>query len=315
MARPLRIEYPDAFYHITSRGNERKDIFKTQKDREQFLSYLESAADRYGAVIHAYCLMNNHYHLLLQTPRGNLSQIMRHINGAYTTYYNVKKQRSGHLLQGRYKALIVDKDAYAQELSRYIHLNPVRAGVVAKLEEYPWSSYRYYIHTGGKPTWLNTEFILSSFNHIISKAQKEYRRFVEALVGQDYETPLKCVVGSTILGNDDFVSQIKEKYLKGKRADRNVPALKQLAEKPAIEHIAAEAERMLGDKPAVAKRVKLYLCHRYTGKQLKEVGEYFNVGESGVSQSSRRVAMALEKDKKLRRTIEEIKGRLKLSRV
>src|SRR5664279_5311548 len=103
MARPLRIEYPGAFYHVTSRGNEQKDIFRSRKDREKFLGYLESAKERYGAVIHAFCLMNNHYHLLLETPDGNLSQIMRHINGAYTTYFNIKRKRFGHLFQGRYK--------------------------------------------------------------------------------------------------------------------------------------------------------------------------------------------------------------------
>jgi REP-associated tyrosine transposase len=104
MARSLRIEYPGAFYHVTSRGNEQKDVFKSQKDREKFLEYLASASKRYGAVIHAYCLMSNHYHLLLETPSGNLSQIMRHINGAYTTYFNVKRKRAGHLFQGRYKS-------------------------------------------------------------------------------------------------------------------------------------------------------------------------------------------------------------------
>ncbi len=113
MARPLRIEYPGAFYHVTSRGNERKDIFKTDSDREKFLSYLESATDRYKAAIHVYCLMSNHYHILLETPSGNLSQIMRHINGAYTTYFNVKRKRSGHLFQGRYKAIVTDADEYA----------------------------------------------------------------------------------------------------------------------------------------------------------------------------------------------------------
>ena len=136
MARPLRIEYPGALYHVTSRGNEQKDVFKSRRDREQFLSYLESAAERYGAVIHVWCLMSNHYHLLLETPKGNLSQIMRHINGAYTTYFNVKRKRAGHLFQGRYKAILVDADAYVAELSRYIHLNPVRAGMVKKAEEY-----------------------------------------------------------------------------------------------------------------------------------------------------------------------------------
>lgn len=113
MARQLRIEYSGAYYHVTARGNDRKEIFKSEKDREKFLSYLESAVVRYGAVIHVWCLMSNHYHLLVETPSGNLSQVMQHINGAYTNYYNVKRKRSGHLLQGRYKAILVEADEYA----------------------------------------------------------------------------------------------------------------------------------------------------------------------------------------------------------
>ena len=138
MARPLRITYPGAFYHVTSRGNERKNVFKSKRDRVKFLEYLDSATKRYDAVIHAFCLMDNHYHLLLETPSGNLPQIMRHTNGAYTTYFNVKRERSGHLFQGRYKAILVDMDEYAKELSRYIHLNPVRAKMVKTPEEYEW---------------------------------------------------------------------------------------------------------------------------------------------------------------------------------
>lgn len=117
MTRPLRIEYPGAYYHITSRGNERKNIYINKGDRERFLAYLKSAHQRYGAVIHAFCLMNNHYHLFLETPKGNLSQIMRHINGAYTNYFNIRHKRIGHLFQGRYKAIIVEADSYAGELS------------------------------------------------------------------------------------------------------------------------------------------------------------------------------------------------------
>ena len=159
MARPLRLQYPGAFYHVTSRGNERKSIFKTNRDRQKFLSYLESAYDRYGAIIHVYCLMNNHYHLLVETPRGNLSQILHHINGAYTAYFNTKMKRSGHLFQGRYKAILVEKDSYCQELSRYVHLNPVRTGLVKRPSEYHWSSYTYYIGQKEKPRWLITESI------------------------------------------------------------------------------------------------------------------------------------------------------------
>ena len=143
MTRPLRIQYSGAFYHITSRGNERRDVFRSKADRERFLFYLAIATERYHARIHVYCLMSNHYHLLLETPEGNLSQIMRHINGAYTTYFNTKRKRAGHLFQGRYKAILVEADEYATHLSRYIHLNPIRAGMVSVPEDYTWSSYHY----------------------------------------------------------------------------------------------------------------------------------------------------------------------------
>lgn len=163
MARPLRITFPGAFYHITSRGNEQKVVFKSKRDREKFLEYLESATQRYDALIHAYCMMDNHYHLLLETPSANLPQIMRHINGAYTTYFNIKRKRSGHLFQGRYKAILVEVDEYAKELSRYIHLNPVRAGMVDKPDAYQWSSYPYYIGKEKAPEWLHRAFVLGYF--------------------------------------------------------------------------------------------------------------------------------------------------------
>ena len=161
MARPLRIIYPGAFYHVTSRGNEKKDVFKNRRDREKFLEYFESATERYGAIIHAYCLMNNHFHLFLETPAGNLSQIMRHIIGAYTTYFNTKRKRSGHLFQGRYKAILVEAGEYAAELTRYIHLNPVKAGIAGKADDYLWSSYQSYIGKASTPEWLETGFILA----------------------------------------------------------------------------------------------------------------------------------------------------------
>ena len=176
MARPLRITYPGAFYHITSRGNEQKAVFKSKKDREKFLEYLESASERYNAVIHVYCLMDNHYHLLLETPSGNLPQIMRHINGAYTTYFNIKRGRAGHLFQGRYKAILVEKDVYAKELSGYIHLNPVKAGMVELPEEYEWSSYLTYIGKQKKPEWFHTDFLHGYFGKTKSSAQKKWIR-------------------------------------------------------------------------------------------------------------------------------------------
>jgi putative transposase len=144
MSRQLRVEYRGAFYHVTARGNERKEIFKSRQDYQRFLSCLKSATEKYLAVIHTYCIMTNHYRLLLQTPLGNLSQIMHHINASYTIYFNLKRKRSGHLLQGRYKAIVVDADSYACELSRYIHLNPVPAGMVVDPADHEWTSYHGY---------------------------------------------------------------------------------------------------------------------------------------------------------------------------
>jgi putative transposase len=223
MGRPLRIEFAGAYYHVTSRGNEQKDVFKSQRDRERFLSYLESAVVRYGAVIHAYCLMSNHYHLLIETPSGNLSQIMQHINGAYTNYFNVKRKRAGHLFQSRYKAILIEADEYAKELSRYIHLNPVRVGMVSRPEEYRWSSYCDYIGERKAPDWLTTKLILDYFG-TGKTARDNYRKFTEDLLEQKYESPLNNVIAATILGREGFVKEITAKHVDGKQADRNVAA-------------------------------------------------------------------------------------------
>ncbi len=140
MARPLRIEYAGAFYHVTARGNDRKKIFFTQRDYARFKEYLSIARERFGSVLHAYVLMGNHYHLLLETPEGNLVQVMHYLNGSYTTYINVKRKRSGHLFKGRDNSIVIDKDSYLLTLSRYIHLTPVRAKIKERPADYPHSS-------------------------------------------------------------------------------------------------------------------------------------------------------------------------------
>jgi len=315
MARPLRITFPGAFYHITSRGNEQKVVFKSKRDREKFLEYLESATQRYDALIHAYCMMDNHVHLLLETPSANLPQIMRHINGAYTTYFNIKRKRSGHLFQGRYKAILVEVDEYAKELSRYIHLNPVRAGMVDKPEAYQWSSYPYYIGKKKAPEWLHRAFVLGYFGEKESIAQKRYQRFVNALVGKEYESPLKDVVSSTLLGNVDFISYIKETFLSDKKPDKDLPALKELAPKASMHDIFNAVDDSLGNDTKLARNVKMYLCQKYTAKKLKDLGRCFGIGESGVSQASRRVFQWMGKDINLRREIEKLETRIKVSRM
>jgi REP element-mobilizing transposase RayT len=312
MARQLRIEFPGAFYHVTSRGNERKAIFKSQRDREKFLSYLETASQRYGAIIHVYCLMNNHYHILIETPLGNLSQIMQHINGAYTTYFNVKRARAGHLFQGRYKSILVEVDEYAKELSRYIHLNPVRARIVDNPEDYQWSSYPYYAVIKKAPGWLCREFILGYFDSKLLQAQRKYGGFVHSLFGKEYESPLTEIIDSIILGKPDFVAEIKDRFLGNKKHDRNLPILRALSNRPDIEKIIETVDSVIGSDNKLSRQIKLYLCHRYSGRKLKEIGIYFDIGESGVSQTTRRVSEKLNKDKKLIRKINRIKNNLNL---
>jgi hypothetical protein len=260
-------------------------------------------------------LFDEHYHLLLETPSGNLSQIMRHINGAYTTYFNSKRQHAGHLFQGRYKAILVDADEYATHLSRYIHLNPVRAGLVSIPEDYLWSSYQYFISRKKPPPWLILDIVLSFFSNKKSIARKRYREFVSALVEQEYESPLKDVFASTILGSLDFVKDIQKKYLTAAKNDRNVPALTELSRRKTLGEIHAAVEAEFGNNPPMARKAALYICHRYSGRKLKEIGEYFSVGESAVSQTSRRFAAILVKDKKLQKRIEKIGQATGLSNV
>lgn len=303
MARPLRIEYPGAFYHVTSRGNEQKDIFKSRKDREKFLDYLGSATERYGAAVHAFCLMSNHYHLLLETPEGNLAQIMRHINGAYTTYYNVKRKRSGHLFQGRYKAILVQADRYAAELSRYIHMNPVKVGIVAIPESYEWSSYRHYIGLAEAPAWLKRSFILGWFS-----GKDTYRQFVEDSMGQETENPFAGIVASTILGSADFVKQITETHLGEILADRNLPAVRRL-NRPTLDEIVTTASQQIKDD-ALSKKVSIYFCHRYSGAHLREIGERFEMSDAAVSQASKRLRAAYENDAALKKIMSRIGKKL-----
>jgi putative transposase len=314
MGRQLRIEYPGAYYHVTARGNERKEVFKSERDRQKFLEYLESSVVRYGAIIHAYCLMINHYHVLLETSTGNLSQVMQHINGAYTNYFNAKRKRSGHLFQGRYKAILVEADEYATELSRYIHLNPVRVGAASMPDEYRWSSYRDYIGLREAPKWLNTRFILGLFGGSKAAGQK-YRMFVEEAIDKELESPLLGAVAATILGSADFVAEIQERHVTAKLTDRNLPALRQLANRPDIDRIIEAVKEAFGENKHLAAKVAIHLCHKYSGVKLREIGERFGVKDSAVSQASRRFMMELDNHKELKKMVRKVVKNMELSNV
>ena len=310
MARQLRIEYPGALYHVTSRGNEKKDIFRSIKDRDKFLSYLSSAWERHGAVFHAYCLMSNHFHLMVETPLGNLSWIMKHINGSYTTYFNVKHKRAGHLLQGRYKAVLVQADAYAAELSRYIHLNPVRAKMVSTPEEYRWSSCSRYLE-GTEPSWLSTGLVLGYFGTEVEDRRRNYRDYLYDAIGKESRDPLSDSVASTILGSDDFVRDIREKYLDGKENDRELPALRDLSRGPGVAEIKALSEEAFPENERLARMAGIYLCWRYSGAKLKEIGALYGISESGVNRACFRFENMMEGEKDLRERLQRLTGKLK----
>jgi hypothetical protein len=259
--------------------------------------------------------MDNHYHLLMETPSGNLPQIMRHINGAYTTYFNIKRDRSGHLFQGRYKAFLVEKDTYAMELSRYIHLNPVRAGLTEKPSEYEWTSYNAYVGSVPPPEWLVREFILGYFAQPETVAQKQYKMFVTSILGKDHDSPLKDVIGGLILGEQPFVEKITSDHLSGKQPDRDLPELKKLQAQPSASFIDATVERIVSEDPKLARILKIYFNQKNSGATLKLIGQRFDIGESAVSQVCRRLKRRKTNNAMLSRIIKEIEKELNLSRV
>ena len=237
MARPLRIEFSGALYHVTSRGDRREAIFEDDEDRLIFLHALAEVVERFHWLCHAYCLMSNHYHLLVETPDGNLSKGMRHLNGVYTQATNRRHTRTGHLFQGRFKAILVDKDPYLLELTRYVVLNPVRAGIVRRVENWPWSSYRAMIGKAPAPTWLATDGILALFAKRRTTAQQRYREFVKQ--GIKSASIWEELQQQIYLGDEKFIKRMQRKV--GIQGDKlSIPRAQRRAPAPTLEKIDAK---------------------------------------------------------------------------
>ena len=207
MNRPLRIEFPGALYHITSRGDRKVDIYLDDTDRAVWLQTLAEVCARSNYVVHAFCQMTNHYHLLLETVEGNLSVGMRQLNGVYSQYFNRRHDLVGHVFQGRYKAILVQKESYLLELARYIVLNPVRSKLVADAANWPWSSYRLTVGTVSPPTWLDTSFTLKRFGTDPVEAIAAYRQFV--LDGVGVKSPLSGIRNQLLLGDETFIKHVQ----------------------------------------------------------------------------------------------------------
>lgn len=310
MARPLRIEYPGAYYHIVQKGNEGREIFTSDNDKERFLSYLEDLNIRYHVMIHTYCLMDNHYHLLIETPEANLVKAMHTLNTSYTVYFNKRRGRGGHLFQGRYKSILVQANEYLHHLSRYIHLNPVRANIVREARDYIWSSYRFFILESKIPTWLTTDFILSCFDKDTQKAKALYKDFVLRGIGQQPAVIRNNITAGFILGNNDFVKWVKETFIQHRQEDEEVPVLRQLKTRISPEEIKGKVEREIKDK-GLARKLGVYLSRKYTGRKLKDIASiYGKIGDTGISQIYCRVETARENDNSLDSLIRRLEKKI-----
>lgn len=279
MARPLRIEYPGALYHVMARGNARLPIYESPNDKRMFLALLAETVERFNWLCHSYCLMENHYHLLVETLDPNLSQGMRHLGGVYTQRFNRRHDRTGHLFQGRYKAILVEKEAYLLELCRYIVLNPVRAGFAARPEDHAWSSYRATSGLIKRPAFLSVRWLLDAFGSDPKKAKAEYRRFVQA--GMDTPAPEHGFVRKTIIGSREFVQSLKSRLTKSAR-DREIPKAQRYLHRPALSDLIPESLGKSARNKAMAAA-----CLEY-GYRQKEVADHVGLHYSWVSRVIKR---------------------------
>jgi len=273
MARPLRIEYSGALYHVTSRGNAGNRIYRNDKDRTYFLELLGFIIERLHWLCHSYCLMDNHYHLIIETPEGKLSQGMRQLNGIYTQKYNKKYKKTGHIFQGRYKAIIIDKDSYLLELCRYVVLNPVRANMVEKPEDWIWSSHKATCGIITRPAFLTTDWILGQFSTTKNNAQKLYTLF--ATEGITKESPWKELKGQIFLGDRTFIEKTASR---DRILQKEVPRLQRYADRQSLPALFTNAMHNTALRNEII--YSAYATHGYT---FKEIADHLHIHYATVS--------------------------------
>ncbi len=328
MARPLRIQYPGACYHVMNRGNKSEDIFITDTDRRKFVDALIDSCETFNVSLITYALMANHFHLLVQTAQGNLSEFMRHFLVTYTVRFNRRHSRSGHVFQGRYKSLLVQEDEYLLPLSRYIHLNPVRtrrfkaADIQSKsdyLKNYPWSTYPGYCYVRKRDKDIDYRWLLKTyFGEDSAPGRRRYREYVLQGLEGEIENPFEEVVHQSILGTQSFVEWVKDKL--PRRPPREIPALGKLQHDIPVEHIIQEVARAgqvqaadLLDRRTSFKalrRMAMELSYRYSNQKQAEIGAVFGVDYSTVSQNRTRLKAKLKSSRKLNKQFQQIKEQI-----
>jgi REP element-mobilizing transposase RayT len=317
MARPLRLCFEGATYHITARGMRKERLFRSNRDRRVFLERMSEALSKYEFVCYAYCLMPNHYHLFMMTPLSNLPDGLHYLNASYANWFRTKYDLAGPVFQGRYKSMLVDADNYALAVSAYIHLNPVRAHLARSPEDYEWSSFQDY--TGSRRSIfprLDTSFILRQFGDDTDAARVRYRSFVEAR--RTMGDPLTETYRGIAVGDESFVEEIERK-LHQLGTNREIGATKGVAS-CTLEDIVSAAEDTLGmDRDRLLRRrrgnryraLALYLAKKHCALSLRDIGEFFDLDYAAVSQAARRFEQALDRDRELQRLVSSVETLLK----
>jgi len=312
MGRALRIEYPGAFYHITSRGNQSQPIYYIDADRRHFLNNLLEAIAKYSVRIHSYVCMTTHYHILMETPLGNLSRCMHFINVSYTNYFNTRHNRIGHVLHGRYDARLIQKERYLVNVSRYIHLNPVRAGMVKSPHEYPWSSYKDFLNR--QDSWVFRSEILNKFSRDRDKAILLYRQFVEDVKDGIDINPFTEMKAGTILGDDDFVEKALSLF-EGRDVSSEVPAYRQLLNNPLTDDIVEAVAQYFSvdnkyltnsSRNNLPRKIAVYLAYSYSDCTLKELGDIFEISYAACGKIKKRLMEERKQNKKIDQAITDI---------
>jgi len=319
MSRPLRIEYPDAWYHVINRARRGQILYVDTDDYRRFLDLLQDTTDMFSIRVSAYCLMPTHYHLLVQTPNANIARCMRHINGVYTQRYNRRHGCDGTLFRGRYKSILIDADSYLLQLVRYIHKNPVSAGRVEKLSQYPWSSHRGYISNAKKWDWLYKDFILSMLSPENHQRIRRYKQFVKLSDSEEIRNFFSRKNVPSVLGSKTFLDWLKDTFFVEKR-NLEVPASKMLSPSTtAIKDAVCRFYQIDPEQLLLVKRgteneprdVAIYLNRNLCGVPLLKIGIEFNLKKhSSVSSVLERTQNRLGRDRQFRKRVEELKGML-----
>jgi putative transposase len=319
MSRPLRIQYPNAWYHVMNRGRRREAVFESKDDFQLFLDILHEAIELFSLRISAYCLMTNHYHLLVQTPDSNLSRCMRHINGVYTQRFNAAHGLDGQLFRGRYKAILVGEDSYLLQLVRYIHKNPVRADMVKSTELYEWSSHKGYLSKANKWDWLHKQIILSMITKDQKQQLKGYRAFMAENESESFLEKMNLKKLPSVLGEQAFVRMIKDKFFERKRhievpeSKRLAPSADRIINAVCVNYGMDEAQLLLAKRGTIneARSLAIYLFRYMRGASLNDIGKTFDISSySTVSSIIERFKARMHSDRKLSRKVEMLRESL-----